>query len=158
MYLFHLLVVIGKRPHKLEYIYLYFVVLGSMVVKKITLVLRLYSSSVSGVLFLVHYSPCCLMCRCPVVVFIDFSRWSFINPYMRPGHFLRKPILIALRRLFVIRIKSAALKYCANSCLVVWARILFTTIFIVVFPSKLSTLLFVCSWYLSIIFVNCFGL
>ena len=49
-----------------------------MVVKYTTFVLLFSSSSVSGCFSLVDYSPYILMCRCPIVVFIDFqdSSWQ----------------------------------------------------------------------------------
>ena len=51
-----------------------------------------------------------------------------MNPYVRPGHILRKPSLIALSRLGVISLKSASWRYCASSGFVDWSRMLFTTI------------------------------
>ena len=46
-----------------------------------------------------------------------------------PGHVLRKPSLIDLRRLVVVGKNSAAWKYIVNFGFVVWAIILFTTVF-----------------------------
>ena len=73
MYLFHLLDVMGKRPHISEYIYPSFVLLGSTVVQNTTFVFFLSSRSVSGGFSLVGYSPCLLMCRNPIVLFVCFQ-------------------------------------------------------------------------------------
>ena len=97
--------------------------------QKTKLVLQFSSRSITVVFFLVDCIPFRLVCRCPIVVFIGFSRCFLIDPSMRPGHVLRKPYFIALRRLVVIGLNSAAWNYCANSGLVVCARILFTTDF-----------------------------
>ena len=78
---------------------------------------------------MIDFSPCLLMCRCPIVIFITFYICFFINTSMRPVQVLRKPCFITLRRTIVFGLKSAAWKYCAGSGLVVWARILFSTIF-----------------------------
>ena len=100
-----------------------------MVVQKTNLVLHLSSRSVSGCLFMVYCSPFRIMCRCTIVMFIDFYICFLINPSMRRGRFLRKPRLIELMRLVVVGIKIVAWKYCASSGLVVLAIILYTTIF-----------------------------
>ena len=102
---------------------------GSTLVHKTTLVLHLSSRYVSGGLFLVYYSPCLIMCRFPIVVFIYFSILFFVNPSLRPGQVLSKPIFIYLRMLVVVELKSVTCKYCAGSSLVVWSIMLFTTIF-----------------------------
>ena len=78
---------------------------------KNTLVLHYSSRSVSIFFFLVDFSSCRLMCRCPIVVFIDFCRCFLVNPSVRPVHVLRKPRVIALRRLVVVGLNSAAWKY-----------------------------------------------
>ena len=65
----------------------------------------------------------------PYLFLIGFSRRFFINPSVRTSHFLRKPIFIALSGLVVVGLKTGAWKYCESSDLVVWSRILFTTIF-----------------------------
>ena len=46
---------------------------------------------------------------------------------MRPGHVFSKPFIIALRRLAVVGLESAACWYCASSGLYVCAIILFVT-------------------------------
>ena len=69
------------------------------------------------------------MCICPIVVFIDFSICFLNNQSVRPGHVLRKPNSVSLRRLVFKRLKSDARKYCASSGLVVWYIILSTTTF-----------------------------
>ena len=47
---------------------------------------------------------------------------------MSPGQFLRKPCLIALRRLGVVGLKSLTWIYCVSSELVVWAKNVCATI------------------------------
>ena len=158
MYLFYFLDVIGKRPHKLESFPHSFVVLESTGVQKTSFVFHLSSGTVSGGFFLVDYSPFLLMCRCPIVVFIDISICIFINHSVRPGHVLRKPSLIALRGLVISGLKSVSCQYCASSSLVVWDRILFGTIFIVMYPVELSTLLLFVTgtfYYLLLIILDC---
>ena len=96
---------------------------------KTTPVLHLSSRSVYGGFFLVDCIPFLLICRCPIVVYIGFSVCLFINPSVGPVRVLSKPRLIVFVRLVVVGLKSAACKYCASSGLVVWDRILFTTVF-----------------------------
>ena len=67
------------------------------------------------------------MCRCPIVVFIYSSRCFLMIFYVRPGQVFRKHFLIALRRLAVVGMKSAARRYCTSYDLVVWDRMLFAT-------------------------------
>ena len=100
-----------------------------MVVQKTTLVLHFSYRSVSGVFFLVDFSPYFLMCWCTIFVFINFYRCFFINPSVRPVQVLSKPSLISLKRLVVVRMKSAAWKYCASYGFVVWSITLFNTFF-----------------------------
>ena len=51
---------------------------------------------------MVYFSPCRLMCRCTFVLFIEISICFLINPSVSPGHVLRKPSFISLRRLVVV--------------------------------------------------------
>ena len=97
-----------------------------MVKKNTRLVLRFSSRFVSGVVILVDGRPCCFICRCPIVVFIDLSKFFFIKPSARPGHVSSKYWLIALRIIVFVGIKSAAWKHFANYVFIVWAIILFT--------------------------------
>ena len=90
-------------------------------------VLILSSGSVSGVFSLVDCNPCLLLFRCPIVVFIDFSRCFLISFSVRPGQVFRKPCLIALSILSVVVLKSATCKYCSSSDFEVCSRMLFTT-------------------------------
>ena len=85
---------------------------------------------------MVDCSPCRLMWRCPVVIFIHFYICFLINTSVRPGHVLSKPILVALMRIADVGLNSVTWKYCASSGLVVWDRMLFTTFFIVLFPGN----------------------
>ena len=55
-----------------------------------------------------------------------FSRFSLIQFSMRPVQVFRKPCLIALRRLYVLRLKSAAWRYFASSVFF-WDRMLLAT-------------------------------
>ena len=86
-----------------------------MVVQNITFVLHLSSRYIYGGFSLVGCSPCILMCEFPIVVFIYFSIFLFINPSVRPGKLLRKPSLIALRRLVAVGLKRVAWRYYASS-------------------------------------------
>ena len=95
------------------------VVLWSTAAKKTIFFLQLYSRYVSGVVFLIDYSPCCFMCRCPIIVFIYFSRWFLINPYVMPGYVLRKTLFITLRKLVVFGLNRVEWKYCDNNVFVV---------------------------------------
>ena len=76
---------------------------------------------------MVDSNPCLLMCTCPIVVFLDFSRCFLISFSVRPGQVLRKPCLISLRILALVGSKSAACKYCDSSGFEVCARTLFTS-------------------------------
>ena len=127
MYILPLLEVVGKCLHRSEYILRYLVVLGSTVVQYTTFVLILYSRSVSGGFSLVDFNTCILMCRCPIIASLDLSRCFLISFYVRPGWVFRETCLIALKRLAVVGLKSAACKYLASSGFEVCARMLFTT-------------------------------
>ena len=105
-----------------------FVVLGTTVVKKTTFVLLFSSKYVSGGFSLFYWIPCILICRCPIAPLLNFCGCFLMIPSMRPVQVLRKPCLIALRRLDVVGMKSAAWRYCASSGLVVWAIISFPKI------------------------------
>ena len=103
------------------------VVLRSTVVKYTTLVLILSSRSVSGGFSLIYHNPCLIVFRCPIIVYLDLSRCFLIIFYARPGQVFRKLCLIALRRLVVVGMKSAACKYWDSSGFEVFAIMLFTT-------------------------------
>ena len=94
---------------------------------KTTFVLILSSRYVSGGFSLVDCSPCILMFRCPIVVFLDFSRCLLIIVLVRPGRVFRNPYLMALTRLSVVGMNSDACKYCARYGFDVCAIILFIT-------------------------------
>ena len=68
--------------------------------------------------YLVDCSTCLLMCSCPIVVFLGFSRCLLMSFSVRPGQVTRKPCLISLRRIDVVGLKSYACKYCAVTGLV----------------------------------------
>ena len=70
-------------------------------------------------------NPCLLMCSCPNVVFLDFSRCFLVDFLVRTGHIFRNPCLVSLVRLSVVELKSAAFKYWDSSVFEVCARILF---------------------------------
>ena len=127
MYLFPLLEVVGKLPHRSEQILPSLVVLGSTVVQYTKFVVILSSRYVSGGFSLVDFNPCLLMCKYPIVAFLDLSRCFLINFSVKPGQVFRKPCLIPLRRLAVVEIKSSACKYLASSGFEVSARMYFTT-------------------------------
>ena len=88
-------------------------------------ILILSSRSVSGVFPLVDFSPCNLMCRCPVFVFLYFSIRLLIGFSVRPDHVFSKPCLVALRRLAVVGLNSSACKYFTGSGFYVFDIILF---------------------------------
>ena len=95
--------------------------LSSTVVENTTFVLILSSRYVSGGFSLVDCIPCLLMCRCPTVVFLDFSRCLLISFSVRLCHIFRKSCFVALRRLAVVGMKSDACSYYDSSGLDVWA-------------------------------------
>ena len=128
MYLFNLLEVVGKCAHISDYIFTSFFVLWSTVLQNTTFVLILSYKSVSVGFYLVDCSPFLLMCMCTIVVFLDFSRFFLMNFSVRPGHILRKPCLIALKRLAVVGLNSAACKYGASSGLDVCSSMLFNIV------------------------------
>ena len=64
---------------------------------------------------------------CPIVVCLDFSKCFLMIVSVRPGHVFRKSCLVALSRLSVVGLKSAAYKYWASSSSEVCARVIFTT-------------------------------
>ena len=132
IYSFPILEVVRKPTHRYEYIFPSLVVIGSTVVQNAAFFF-FYSKSVSGDFSLVDCSPCILMFRCTIVVFLNFSKCFFMSFSVRPVHFFRKPCLIALRRLAVVGLKSAACKYWASSGLEVCA-IIFYHIFLLFCP------------------------
>ena len=87
----------------------------------------LSSRSVSGGFPLVDCSPCLLVCRCPIVMFLDFSRCLLINFSVRPGHVFNKTCLMALRILSVVGLNSDACKYCTSYGFDVCSIMLFIT-------------------------------
>ena len=99
--------------------------LESIVVQNTTFVLLLSYRSISVGLSLVYCSPCILMYRCPIVVFLNFSRCLLIGFSVRSGHVFSKDFFIALKRLVVVGLRSAACRYCDSSGLDVCTRILF---------------------------------
>ena len=101
--------------------------LGSAVVQNITFAFILSYRSIVGGFPLVDFSPCLLMCRCPIVVFLNFSICLLIIFSVRHVHIFRKTCLIVLSRLAIVGLKSAAWKYCASSGFDVCARTLFVT-------------------------------
>ena len=105
MYLLLLLEVVGKRPHRYEYIFSSSVVLGSTVVQYTTFVLILSSRSVSRCVSLVDCHNFLPMCRCTIFVLLDFPRCFLIIFLL--GQVFRKPCFIALKRLAVVGMKSA---------------------------------------------------
>ena len=122
-----LLEVVCKRSHRSEYILPSLVVLVSKVVQYNTFVLILSSRSLSGGFCLVECNPCLLMWRCTIFVFLDYSRCFLIIFSVRSSHLFRKTYLIALRRLDVVGLRSAACKYCSSYGFEVCPRMLFTT-------------------------------
>ena len=127
MYLLPLLEVVGKRPHRSEYILPSLVVMGSTFVQYNKFVLILSSRYLSEGFSLVYCNPCILLCGSPIVVFINLSCCLFISFSLRPGQVFRKPCLIALRILDIVGPKSAACKYWASYGFEVCTRMLFTT-------------------------------
>ena len=103
--------------------------LGFTVVQNTKFVLILSSKSVSGGVSLVEFSPYLFMCRCPIVVFLNFSRCFFMSYLVKPGHIFRKPCLIDLRRLDVVGLKSSACKYWYSSGFEVCVRMFCTTFY-----------------------------
>ena len=101
--------------------------LGSKVVQNTTFVLLLSSRSVSGFFPLVDCNPFIIMCRCPIVVFLDFSRFFLMTFLARLGHIFRNPCLMGFARLSIVGINSAACKYCASYGFDVCSIILFIT-------------------------------
>ena len=91
-----------------------------------TFVLIFSYRSISGVFYLVYFNPCLLMCMSPIVVFLCLSRCFLISFSVRPGHIFRKPCLIALRRIVLVGMKSAACKYLASSGFGICAKMSFT--------------------------------
>ena len=72
IYLFPLMYLVGNTSHISEYMFPSFVIIRSTVVKK-KMFLLLSSRSVYGGFSMVDFSPCLIMCMCPIVVFLDFS-------------------------------------------------------------------------------------
>ena len=114
------------RINQSNFPFLYFFVFT--VVHKTILIFHLSSMSISGGFYMVDCSPCLIMRRCRIVMLVYLSLCFFITPYMMHGQFLSKPSLIAFGRLVVVRMKSFPWIYCASSGLVVFTRMLFSTI------------------------------
>ena len=66
------------------------------------------------------------MCRCPIVVFINFSRCLLMKFSVILVQVFWKPFLIALKRLDVVGMKNEACIYCDSYSFVVWAMMLFS--------------------------------
>ena len=78
--------------------------------------------------------------------------------YLRPGQVLRKPCLIALKRLSVFRLKIAVWRYCDSSGLVVCSRMSFATVYDC-FVSRGTSHIPVCLFLVPLLFVvHFFGL
>ena len=146
MYLLPLLEVVGKCTHRSEQILPSLVFIGSTVMQYTPLNLIFYSRYVSGGFSLVDCNPCLLLCRCPIVVFLDFSRCFLMSFSVRPGHVFRKSCLIALRRLAVVGMKSSACKYWASYVLKFMPECCLPHFLIVVPP-----------WELPIFMSSCYG-
>ena len=105
-----------------------FVVLGSTVLQKTIFVFPMSSKSVSGGFYMIGFSPCIPMFRCPIVLFIDFYICLLMSFSVRLAQVLRKPCWILLRSVSVVGLKSDAWIYCASSGLFVYSRMPFATI------------------------------
>ena len=92
-----------------------------MVTQNTRLVLLLSLRSVSISFFLMDYTPCLFMWRCPIVVLMELSGCFMMNLSYRPGYDFRKLCLMAFISLVLVRINIAAWYYLASSCLVAWA-------------------------------------
>ena len=104
-----------------------FVVIGFTVVQNNIFVLLLSLSSISAGFSLVDCSPCILIYRCPIVVFLHFSICLLINVSVSSGQVFRKPFFIALSTIDVVGLKRFAFRYCAISGLDVCDIMLFVT-------------------------------
>ena len=71
---------------------------------------------------MVDCSTCLLMCSCPIVVFLDFFKMLLDNLFCEACPSLQELCLIALSRLAVVELKSAAWRNCDSYGLVVWDR------------------------------------
>ena len=136
---------VGKRPHRSAYILPSLVMLGSTVVQHTTFVLILSSRSVLVVFYLFGCNPYLFMCKCRIVVFLDFSRCFLISFSVRPGRVFRKPRLVALRRPAVVGLKISAYKYLASSGIEVFSECCSPNFLIVVAQGALPTFLFLLS-------------
>ena len=76
---------------------------------------------------MVDFRPCLLVYRCPIVVFLRFSRCLLISFSVRSGHVFGNAWFIALMRLAVVGMKISACRYYDSSGLFVCTRILFFT-------------------------------
>ena len=105
-------------------------------------VLLFFFWSLSGDFSQIDCSPCLIVWRCPIVLFFDFLRCLLMIFYLRHGQVISKPCLIALSRLDVVGIKSAAWMYCVSSGLVFWSIMLFFTASDCCISRGASTILF----------------
>ena len=105
----------GKRLHRSEYIFPSLVVLGSKVVQYTTFVFIFSFRYVSIGFSLVDCNSSIFLCRCPIVVFLDFSRCFLMSFSVRPGQVFRKPCLVSLKILAVVGLKSNSCKYWGSS-------------------------------------------
>ena len=135
-----------------------FVLLVSKVVKDTTFVLLLSSNSVSKSFSTVDFSPCLLIWRCPIFVFVYFSICFLVRWYVRPGQVFIKTCLITLRSLADVGMKSVALRYCASSVLVFWSIMLFATIYDCCVSGGTSHIPFFLFLVPFIIFIYFFGI
>ena len=108
IYLFPFFDMIGKRPHKSEYISPSCVTFGYMVTQNDMLVLIFSPRSVSGIVFLVDDAPCRFMWRCTIVLLMDFNKCLLIKLSVRPGYVLRKTCLMTLRRFVFVGLNSSS--------------------------------------------------
>ena len=103
------------------------VVLRSTGVNNTKFFLLLSSRSVWRGFSFVDSIPCILVCRCPIVVFLDFSICLLMSFLVRPGHVFRNPCLMSFVRISVVRLNIDVCKYRASSVFDVCTRMLFIT-------------------------------
>ena len=133
------------------------VVLGYTVVQSTTFVLIFSFGYVSGGFRLVDCNTCLLMCRCPIFLFLDFSRVFFITFSVRPGQVFMKPFLNALKRLYVVGLNIAACKYWASYGLKCVPEYFLPRFLVVVALGVLLTVLSSCFWSVLLFLLHFFG-
>ena len=95
---------------------------------------------------LVYCITCHHMCRCLIVVLLYVSIFLLVSILVSPGHVFRKYFLMVLMRLAVVRLNSAAFKYCVSSSFMFSPEHYLSRLLFVESPGVFTTFQFFGTW------------